>query len=80
MLETTRPPRTCVALMEANAGMPEDEYLLGCGTEFSAIDRPTQMHFSAAADFLGVVSGQVTPARFALQPTARLFAHQSNLR
>ena len=60
MLEIECPPHTCMALMEANAGMPEDEYLLGCGTELSVIEKPTQLDPYAAADLLGASAIPIT--------------------
>jgi len=57
VLEIRCPPLTCMALMEAKPGMSEDEYLLGCGTEFSVIERPTRLQSAEAAALLGINTG-----------------------
>jgi hypothetical protein len=41
VLEISCAPGTFMALMEAIPGQGEDEYLFGCGTEFSVIGQPT---------------------------------------
>lgn len=53
VLRITCPAGTAMALMEAAQGASEDEYLLGCGTEFTIGSPETVSDLSAASEFSG---------------------------
>lgn len=53
VLRITCPAGTAMALMDAAQGASEDEYLLGCGTEFTIGSPETVSDLSVASEFAG---------------------------
>ena len=66
VLEITCPPGNFLGLMEAHEGASEDEYLLGCGTEFVVTQAPEVLDPSEAILYAGYASANRVVKRLGL--------------